>query len=276
MTVEPFSDVETFFFGTPLYAAFSLTKQNAQTIFRANFRVDGHCPHCRRLSTFTRSEGAMSDVAYARFVERLNYSGDMTFVCARGDEHRIKFNLFVREGNLLKVGQFPSFADIALDESKTYRGVLSDIDASELHKAIGLAAHGVGIGSFVYMRRIFERLIYRRFDEFKGSENWSEEEFKKLRMADKIDLLKDHLPEFLVANKKLYSIMSVGIHELDEKGCLSVFEVLRKSMVFILNEDKRKKEELALRNEVIKEIEKYEPPETVQFTTDVIANVQKE
>ena len=62
-------------------------------------------------------------------------------------------------------------------------------------------------------------------------------------------------------NKKLYSIMSVGIHELDEKACLAVFEVLRKSMTFILNEDKRKMEELAIRDEVMKEIAKYQPPD---------------
>jgi hypothetical protein len=48
-----------------------------------------------------------------------------------------------------KIGQFPSLADIANDESKTYRSVLTKRDSSEFHKAIGLATHGVGIGSFV-------------------------------------------------------------------------------------------------------------------------------
>jgi hypothetical protein len=37
----------------------------------------------------------------------------------------------------MKIGQYPSLADVANDGSKVYRSVLKD----ELHKAIGLAAH---------------------------------------------------------------------------------------------------------------------------------------
>jgi hypothetical protein len=75
-------------------------------------------------------------------------------------------------------------------------------------------------GSYVYLRRIFERLIKGRFDEFKETEKWSEEDFLKVRMHERIELLKEHLPEFLVRNKKVYSILSLGVHELDEKVCL--------------------------------------------------------
>jgi hypothetical protein len=120
-----------------------------------------------------------------------------------------------------------------------------------------LAAHGVGIGSFVYIRRIFERLIVGRFKEAKDAEGWTDEQFAKLRMAERIELLKDHLPPFLVANKKLYSIVSRGIHSLGENECLQFFEVLRASCAIILDEDKRKKEELAMKNNLEKAIQKY-------------------
>ena len=83
---------------------------------------------------------------------------------------------------LQKIGQFPSLADIAIDESKTYRTVLTPEDSSQFHKAIGLAAHGVGIGSFVYLRRIFERLVISRFAEFKTVEGWADDDFPN-RMA---------------------------------------------------------------------------------------------
>jgi hypothetical protein len=85
-----------------------------------------------------------------------------------------------------KIGQFPSLADIANDESKTYRSVLTQEDSSEFHKAIGLAAHGVGIGSFVYLRRIFERLVISRFEEFKTVEGWIDEDFYQKRMAERV------------------------------------------------------------------------------------------
>jgi hypothetical protein len=133
------------------------------------------------------------------------------------------------------------------------------LDATEFHKAIGLAAHGVGIGSYVYLRRIFERLIKGRFDEFKETEKWSEEDFLKVRMHERIELLKEHLPEFLVRNKKVYSILSLGVHELDEKVCLEFFPVLRSSIVVILEEDKRKLEELRRQQDLEKAISKFKP-----------------
>ena len=153
-----------------------------------------------------------------------------------------------------KIGQYPSLADIANDESKSYRKVLAKSDASELHRAIGLAAHGVGVGSLVYLRRVFENLIRRRFDEFKYIEGWNEADFVSKRMEDKIDFLKDHLPDFLVNNSKVYSILSLGIHELDEETCLNFFEVLKHSIFFILDEDEQKRKELELRNKIGKAI----------------------
>lgn len=105
----------------------------------------------------------------------------------------------------------------------------------------------LGVGSFVYLRRVFERLITTRFEEFKASEGWSDDQFYAVRMEDKIDLLKDHLPSFLVENRKIYSILSVGVHELDEKECLNWFEVMKQSIIIILEDDKKKKEELSRR-----------------------------
>jgi hypothetical protein len=154
------------------------------------------------------------------------------------------------------VGQFPSLADIANDESKIYRDVLKD-DSSEFHKAIGLAAHGVGIGSYVYMRRIFERLIKRRFDEFRAVEGWSEEEFRTKRMDEKIQFLKDHLPPFLVEHARLYLIMSLGVHELNEQECLSYFDVIKHAIIIILEEDKEKKKQLAMREKFSEAIKTF-------------------
>jgi len=69
-------------------------------------------------------------------------------------------------------------------------------------------------------------------------------------MVEKIELLKEHLPPFLVANKAIYSILSVGIHELDEQECLKHFEALKVGIELILDEkvdvyNKRKKIEEA-------------------------------
>jgi hypothetical protein len=60
-------------------------------------------------------------------------------------------------------------------------------------------------------------------------------------MTKRIELLKDRLPEFLVKNKKLYWILSLGIHELDEADCLGFFSVIRGSTIYILEEINGKK-----------------------------------
>jgi len=158
------------------------------------------------------------------------------------------------------VGQFPSFADIAIDESRNYSKLLGTEDRAEFHKAIGLASHGVGIGAFVYLRCIFERLINSRFQDFKEIEGRDEVAFKKARMSEKIEILKNHLPKFLVDNKRIYSIVSLAIHQLSEKDCLSFFPILKASTIFILEEDLRKKERLAEENKVRKAIANFKPP----------------
>ena len=99
-----------------------------------------------------------------------------------------------------------------------------------------------------------------RFDEFKVKEGWNEDEFKTKRMNEKIMFLKGHLPEFMVSNSKIYSILSVGIHELTEDKCLEVFDILLKSIFFILDEEKQKREEEAARKEVEEAIAKFQPP----------------
>ena len=144
--------------------------------------------------------------------------------CARNRQgHGLIFYWFLSAATLQKIGQYPSFADIAVDEKQELFRTLDKAGLlAEFHKAIGLAAHGVGIGSYVYLRRIFERLIGKRFAAYKDAEGWNEEDFKRLRMAERVEFLKEYLPAFLVKNAKIYSILSLGVHELNEKDLLGL------------------------------------------------------
>ena len=235
--------------------------------------IDGYCPYCHKLSTFTSTE--RDAVAKARLANTLSsavigngnssrvhdllyHKDKLMITCARSESHSVLFVFRLEKMQLQKIGQFPSLADIAIDEGKTYRTVLTREDSSEFHKAIGLAAHAVGIGSFVYLRRIFERLVIRRFEEFKTVEGWADDDFPN-RMADRVEFLHAHLPSFLVENSRVYSILSLGLHELDEEQCLRVFPVLKASIIWILDEDKKKKEELQLRNSLKKAIAEFTP-----------------
>ena len=79
--------------------------------------------------------------------------------------HTIIFDLITTDNKIIKVGQYPSVADMTIPEIKKYRKVLGS-EYRDYAKAIGLFANGIGIGSFVYLRRIIENLIYKKFKYF--------------------------------------------------------------------------------------------------------------
>jgi len=252
--------IAEFLFNVPLYDGYALDIPALKILYNmSDVTIDGHCPYCHKQSTFT-VEG-INTYGNKVIVELQEESGieDISIKCTRNLKHQVHFYILKSKMILKKIGQWPSLADIANDESKTYRSVLTQEDSSEFHKAIGLAAHGVGIGSFVYLRRIFERLVNSRYEEFKTVEGWTDEHFYPKRMAERVEFLQAHLPPFLVENSRIYSILSLGLHELKEEQCLRFFPVLKASIVWILDEDKKKKEELQHRNSLKQAIAEFTP-----------------
>ena len=136
----------------------------------------------------------------------------------------------------MKIGQYPSIADFHISQIKKYDKVLTTEKLKEFTRAIGLAANGVGIGSFVYLRRIFEDLIEEAHSKASELSLWNEADYKQKRIVEKIELLKPFLPDFLVENRTLYGILSVGIHSLKEEDCLAYFETVRVGIELILDE----------------------------------------
>ena len=152
--------------------------------------------------------------------------------------------------SISKVGQYPSVADFHIGQVHKYDKVLPKTRMREFTKAIGLAANGVGIGSFVYLRRIFEYLVFEAHEVVK-SENpvFDEAAFTSGRMNEKIQMLSGYLPNYLVEHHAIYGILSKGIHELSEEECRKYFPILKASIELILDEkleayqkEKRKKE----------------------------------
>jgi len=242
-----------------LYAEYDIasakTKDRDVTheMFTAPLVVDGHCPYCHKTSTFSRTSEPVPYANLDRVVRDTEALG-FQITCARDAKHTVLFVLKLKKPLIQKIGQYPSLADIANDESRTYRAVLDKEDGKELHRAIGLAAQGVGIGSFVYLRRVFERLIDRRFEELKEKESWDDADFIDKRMEEKVEFLKGYLPDFMVRNRRMYSILSKGIHDLEEKECLGFFEMLKHGIFFILDEDRHKRDQLELRSRAEKAI----------------------
>lgn len=170
----------------------------------------------------------------------------VTLECCRyGDNIDIMILLNAEDKSIMKVGQYPSIADIHIHQIKQYKNILSKDDLKEFTRAVGLAANGIGIGSFVYLRRIFEKLIYSAYEQALSDGNVTEKDYNPRRMDEKIALLCDYLPDTLVEIKHIYGILSKGIHELSEGECLTYFDAVKMGIEIILDDrlEQKKKEQ---------------------------------
>jgi hypothetical protein len=229
--------VQEFCVALPLYAEHTVTEGQNTGLYNfitKSVNIDCFCVDCQQPSVFLGIEQKLEVQGYEF---RLNDRIFMReFICSRVHNHSAYFYFRLKRRVLCKVGQSPSMADISESALRPYRKVLTPEEYRELTRAVGLASHGVGIGSFVYLRRIFERLIGAARDQASGIQGWDEEAFQRSRMEEKIDLLQHFLPPFLVEQRKLYSILSKGIHALTEEECLEAFPIVRVGIELILDQ----------------------------------------
>ena len=199
------------------------------------FKVDAYNPDLKenttyQISTFPQRKQLIALSSYTGYYAH-------SIKCVRTGEEFKAYSFFDgKKGSIQKIGQYKSIADFHISQIKQYKSVLSKEKLKEFTRAIGLAANGVGIGSFVYLRRIFETLLEDAHKKAKTKKEWNEEDYQNSRVADKIKMLEDFLPHFLVENKELYSILSKGIHSLEEDECLAYYETVKSGIEIILDE----------------------------------------
>ncbi|MBO5816454.1 MAG: hypothetical protein J6R26_00695 [Paludibacteraceae bacterium] len=176
-------------------------------------------------------------ISYEHSLFKLTEPWYVTLKCGRYED-KIDIMLIVdaEKHAIMKVGQYPTIADMHKAQIKQYKTVLSNEEMKEFTRAIGLAASGVGIGAFVYLRRIFENQIEKAFENAIKEGYLSENDFISKRMDEKIGMLKNYLPDALVEIRQIYGILSKGIHSLTEEECLLHFEVVKNGIEMILDE----------------------------------------
>lgn len=141
---------------------------------------------------------------------------------------------------LIKIGQFPSMADISFGELKEIDKGLESLDRKELGKALGLFAHDAASGAFVYLRRVFERMIKRAHERL-AERGGLIKDFDMKRMDEKIEALKGELPERVVKNRRVFSVLSQGIHELSDEQCKAMFPLVKAVIFQILEQEEHKR-----------------------------------
>lgn len=223
----------------PLFHSFHFDASNVEQV-RAlasyNGHIDCYCMECHQSSVFHVDQGNVPYFTPKELLASQNEIVVQTYNCSRDNKHILYFSFRIHEQTLMKIGQYPTIADLAAVEIRKYRRVLGDALYSEFSRAVGLASHGVGIGAFVYLRRIFENLIEEAHQLNISSDGWDEDKYQRGRMDDRIELLEHSLPDFLVQSKSLYSILSKGLHELKESECLDAFPITKLGIELILDE----------------------------------------
>jgi len=156
----------------------------------------------------------------------------LEYICSMDEKHHLDYIVLTTDNSMTKIGQYPSVADMTFPELDAYKHVISKEDRKELGTAIGLFASGVGAGSYVYLRRILERLIYQA--KVNAGDRVNDEKFEQARVAERIKMLEGYLPEVLIKNTTIYGILSKGIHELSEEECRKYFPIVKECIYQIL------------------------------------------
>jgi len=178
---------------------------------------------------------------------------NLNYICAYCEDYYRFFAIKMGEGlkTIEKVGQFPPWS---IKIEKNLKKLLREY--SEYYKkGKTCESQGYGIGAFIYYRRIVEDIIEELLELI--PDLMSGEELEKFQVAleevrktknttDKIALVKDLLPAILKPEqfnplKTIHDILSIGVHGRTDDECLDDAELIRTSLVFLVDSIKSRK-----------------------------------
>lgn len=203
-----------------------------------DLQFDAHCVYCEQSSTFKQAVGNRGTGSGRQRPSDQSWLEPKVFTiklqCQRKPKHLYYYVFRIERQAIAKIGQSPSLADIASADIARFRKVLGDPYRADLHRAVGLYAHGIGAGSFVYLRRIFEHLLAEAAKTERKAGN-PLEGFEIGPMDEKVKALAGTLPPEVVETSGTYAVLSAGIHALTEEQCLTLFPVMRAAVMLILD-----------------------------------------
>lgn len=155
------------------------------------------------------------------------------YECCINSNHR-KYEIFYKDeenDKIIKIGQYPSEYDIGskeyLDKLKVVCGTKEAREMVKfINKALVMESFGYGIPALLYMRRSFERLI-------NISEDKNELKNTGTTMSERIQN-NPLLPQEFKENKRIYNIISEGIHNETEEECMELFKVIKVGFTILL------------------------------------------
>jgi hypothetical protein len=204
--------------------------------------IELHCPNCNGERFFAATE--TGDLASNRKPKNtfLNY------VC-RNCRRSVKtyalaatYNQETSKWAVFKYGEHPSFGPPTPARAITLIGA----DRDQFLKGRRCENQGLGVGAFVYYRRVVENQKNRIFDEIlRVSQHLGVEEQllseveaakKEVQFTKAVEAIKHSLPQSLLVNGHnplllLHSALSAGVHELTDEQCLELASSIRVVLV---------------------------------------------
>jgi len=255
----------------PLYKKFKLSSLGYSKIIEILFYegfIDCYCPYCGKPSIFSgkmtvdqqREKLKLQLPSYSSpgrsstklFQTPKIYS--LSFYCSRHANHILNVVYKVETDTLVKIGQSPSIFEIQRGEFKKYKKILGE-NYNDLYNAIMFYSSHFGVAAFAHLRHILENYFMKGAQEqCEKLPNWDKEIYREAKFIEKLQLLKSNLPETLVQNPRIYSIISKGIHELSEDECLLNFEAVKECIFLSLDdtieENRRTKSKEKIKSEL--------------------------
>lgn len=146
------------------------------------------------------------------------------FSCTNNGSHKymMMISIELKNGKFIvrKIGQNPSMLTVKGFDFDKYKSFLNKINAYEDYKKADLCnSDHFYVGSYAYLRRIFEKMIKYYLGD---------KELKDNHMDTKIDAVRDCFdPRVNKMLKNLYGILSISIHELDEEQSKEYYTYLK-------------------------------------------------
>lgn len=266
---------EEFITKTPPYVKAYLDEQDIINLSRmSTSKIEEHCMNCDKEQTFVYHKCDSSDMAElngdihsmllgyipnddakSHVQDPITDSAceiykDIDYYCAKCRERHEYFFTSDRK-YIMKVGQNPSFSDLQGTEIYKYKNLISKYFI-EFKSSLSCYAQKKGIAAFVYLRRILEDIIEKKYKKLFPEEETNIKfvvKFSKVQEVEKIiptelESVKDHL----------YSVLSKGIHEYDEQECLEIYEIVKFVIEEILDkqlEEKKREEKIKKAKEAL-------------------------
>lgn len=134
-----------------------------------------------------------------------------------------------------KYGQWPALADFHRGDLDKFDDVTTKEQRDDFNRAIDSASHGFTAGACAYLRRVLESIIEEAKTDFLKTTPPPEwlDKYNSSSTSKKISLLGDKIPSFLSNNKRIYNLLSQGIHSLSDSECSELFPQLRQAIELI-------------------------------------------